>query len=544
MNNRALDEVVAEIMEKHNIDTLEEFVIRMKMTEEEKEKYLTKRFQVRMTRSYEPLKSRMKRTFRIKGDFFEEIEKEYRPLNEVVADIMEKNDIKDSLEFARMIKMTETEIKRYFEKNKQVKSTIVYEPIRKKIKRTFHENNKFFEKTTIDFEFDGCRKKEKENKILREYAREFFVYGMKDKKSYDNYDLPERTYDVVVRYMNLWFQDCMKEKPYKYISMNCRDYAANPIYMIWKAYGSDKNNILFFFTMLDYLQKNKTPASLSNIYENLQFDIFKDDGARHWLSKTEYAYGVFVKENNYYHIAPSPDLSALKELLPFFSEVYPCGVLGSFIIDKQEKQFLPFNFKQHYLGQAFDSEIMCNALYAIKNRRDIKLIYLTDKKSQIEKKYFPIKIYSSTQNGMQYIIVWDREGKEFLSIRLDRIIEYDVNKDTAEDGDVIRDKFNDIQNHIWGISIGEQAIHIELLIRVEENEAYIKKRLEREKRCGTVKQLQDSPDVFIFEADVYDPVEMFPWIRSFVGRIIELRIDDLESERQFWKSVEEMYNLY
>lgn len=49
------------------------------------------------------------------------------------------------------------------------------------------------------------------------------------------------------------------------------------------------------------------------------------------------------------------------DILDFFSEVSPCGVIGSYILDKQEKEDSLFGFKHHYLTHVLDSEVIqCN----------------------------------------------------------------------------------------------------------------------------------------------------------------------------------------
>ena len=83
-----------------------------------------------------------------------------------------------------------------------------------------------------------------------------------------------------------------------------------------------------------------------------------------------------------------------------------------------------------------------------------------------------------------------------------------------------------------------------MLIKVEENEAFILNRLDREKHCGRVSLKDYQAGIFKFEADVYDAREMFPWIRTFISRIVELNISDKELEKQFWDAIQNMYRLY
>ena len=63
------------------------------------------------------------------------------------------------------------------------------------------------------------------------------------------------------------------------------------------------------------------------------------------------------------------------------------------------------------------------------------------------------------------------------------------------------------------------------------SEKKLSRRLEREKRCGAVERLDDCH--WRFSAEVYDALEMLPWIRTFIGRITELRCDDAVVTERF-----------
>lgn len=84
--------------------------------------------------------------------------------------------------------------------------------------------------------------------------------------------------------------------------------------------------------------------------------------------------------------------------------------------------------------------------------------------------------------------------------------------------------------------------HVEFTIRYTEQEQHIPRRLEREKRCGTVEQLDSHSSRF--SADVYDASELIPWIRTFLCRITEFSFSNKTLEKQFKEDLEEMYKLY
>ena len=88
----------------------------------------------------------------------------------------------------------------------------------------------------------------------------------------------------------------------------------------------------------------------------------------------------------------------------------------------------------------------------------------------------------------------------------------------------------------------QPAQHIAFTVEYTDQEAHIPQRLEREKRCGTVERLTDHSSRF--SADVYDPMELLPWIRTFICRITDFECSDPETEERFRADLEEMVRMY
>lgn len=55
---------------------------------------------------------------------------------------------------------------------------------------------------------------------------------------------------------------------------------------------------------------------------------------------------------------------------------------------------------------------------------------------------------------------------------------------------------------------------------------------------------QIGEEQYRFVIDVYDATEMIPWVRTFIGRIEELKCDNPEVERVFYKDLETLYAMY
>ena len=103
-----------------------------------------------------------------------------------------------------------------------------------------------------------------------------------------------------------------------------------------------------------------------------------------------------------------------------------------------------------------------------------------------------------------------------------------------------------MKKHLWGVSStsrsGERMETVEFTVHYEENEPYIHQRLEREKRCGKVKKIDDHTSRFY--AEVYDASELVPWIRTFLCRITEIHFSNKILETQFKRDIQKMYELY
>ena len=88
----------------------------------------------------------------------------------------------------------------------------------------------------------------------------------------------------------------------------------------------------------------------------------------------------------------------------------------------------------------------------------------------------------------------------------------------------------------------------EILLRVvkvwnlELREILVIERLYREKRKGTVERLDET--TWEFTVQVYDAMEMLPWIRTFTGRIESLACTDPGVTERFYGDLEEMYSVY
>ena len=114
--------------------------------------------------------------------------------------------------------------------------------------------------------------------------------------------------------------------------------------------------------------------------------------------------------------------------------------------------------------------------------------------------------------------------------------------------DELRAELDRMQRKMWGVSVkrnkwGEERLeHVEFVVKVDEGEEYILRRLEREKRVGRIEKIDDY--TYRFVADVYDTSEMVPWIRTFICRIVKMNFSNRTLENKFKEDLDEMYKMY
>ena len=393
---------------------------------------------------------------------------------------------------------------------------------------------------------------------IREYVREFYVYGF---KSRENFSMKSaRSYDDERRRVESWLGDFVgscrtAEGKNVFLDIDSRVVSRNPLYHAWKAKSFTDGDVTLHFILFDILADYETALPLLEIMEKIDryLAAFRDpktfDESTVRKKLKEYvAEGILETEKRgkallYRRAAtvPLPD----ENVLDLFSEIAPCGVIGSFLLDKTDAREAPFVFKHHYITQALDSEILCSLFCAMHEKRRVEIESVnrnTGAKSR--NAVVPLRIFISVQNGRQYLLAYNLRLKRMKPYRLDNILTVVANE-CFEKFDALRKTLDGMLPRMWGVSMrgrGNGKEHVEFTVRYGEDEEYIHRRLEREKRCGRVEKIDEHTSRF--SADVYDAEEMIPWIRTFICRIVSLEFSDKELETRFKNDLRATYALY
>ncbi len=383
------------------------------------------------------------------------------------------------------------------------------------------------------------------NKI-RAYIRNFFVFGFYTREEYARmFGLTARSYDNEKRRVESWMGEYLSfhqnaDGKKVFLSVSGDEILHNPLYRAFKAKSFTTNDLLLHFYLMDLLSSGESfdqkliPDLLIDTYpRTFGTDFFPDEKTIRLKLRELEELGLLISKKEkrtvrYQMTASSVDLSHpdIHDLLDFFSEAGPLGVIGSFLSDKCMDGDLPhcFRFRHHYLMSAIDSEILCELLTAIDLQRKITMRVDNAFQGPMQHEAVPLKIFISTRNGREYLLTWNEKTERFFFTRLDRILWVSQMEETA-DCEMLAARFESLRRHVWGVSFGGldrvgKSEHLEMEIRAEESEYYIVERLNREQHCTTVTKI--GPERYLISADVFDPMEAFPWICSFTGRILRL----------------------
>lgn len=388
---------------------------------------------------------------------------------------------------------------------------------------------------------------------IRDYMREFFVYGFKSRNDYDKKSA--RSYDNERRRIESWMGDFMAFRQDAagknvFISVDSRSVLRNPLYQAFKAKSFTDNDITLHFYILDLLADGQTltvKEVIDGISEKYLSQFSKanelDESTVRKKLKEYEKLGLLVsskrgRELAFTRSSDALDLESWGDAAAFFSEIAPAGVIGSTIDDKINYSADCFGYKHHYCLHALDSQILYRLLIAIRQnlRAELSVITRQSNGPRIHKVY-PIRIYASTQNGRQHLLCYHFKFRRMMFFRLDSIHSITLG-DREKEPDRYEAYYQKFKENLWGVSTGIDLSleHLEMTVYVGDREGFIIDRLSRECRCGSVEYIDAHHIRFI--ADVYDAAEMVPWIRTFIGRITQLDCTNAIVQKRVWEDYE------
>ncbi len=394
---------------------------------------------------------------------------------------------------------------------------------------------------------------------IREYMRQFYVYGFRTRNDFGLKS--PRSYDNEHRRVESWLSEYMRfnhteDGKVAFISIDSRQQPDNPLYKAFKTKSFTDKDVIFHFYILDLLcdTAEYTVSEIVSLIDSQYLSHFDNamciDESTIRKKLKEYVKIGLLKERKcskeiFYSINESDiNIYSFAHAVSFFSQNNPVGVIGSYISDSMGNNESPFRFKHSYIFQALDSQVMCQLISAIYEKCDVKLNVKAKGVDLVgDSTVHPLKIYISTQNGRQYLLCYHNGLHTMMFVRLDNIISV-IQADKNENREKYLLEYEDFKKHLWGVALSDDNSidEVRMTIRIKKNEEYIFNRLEREKRCGNIVYKDDN--TCVFTAQVYDALELVPWIRTFIGRIEDFYCSNSEVTARLNDDLIALRNLY
>lgn len=394
---------------------------------------------------------------------------------------------------------------------------------------------------------------------IRDYMRQFFVYGFKSRGDYG--EKSGRTYDNERRRIESWLGGYIqsgytqKEK-HVYISVDSKTIPQNPLYAAWKSKSFTDQDILLHFLLPDLLWNCPDGLSAGELCDLASAEyglVFDSQTVRLKLKEYEKA-GLFESTKKGKKLCyrlpdnPFPEASAWQALLTavtYFQEAAPFGFIGSTILDHENAENTLFQFKHHFIVHTLEDGVLADILTAIKEHREI----LFENKSRRSGKCspvrgIPLKILVSTQTGRRYLCLYLKERRRFNNFRLDAVTKVSLLEPCGFYEEAAQALSRNLPK-CWGVSFdsGNRMDEICLKLSIdEEKEPYIINRLLREGRGGEVLKIRDQE--YLYSASFFDTNEMLSWIKTFTGRILDIQGNNTFAIDKLTKDLELMDKMY
>ncbi len=395
---------------------------------------------------------------------------------------------------------------------------------------------------------------------IREYVRDFFVYGFKTRNDFK--DKSPRTYDNQRRRLESWLapyirKDYVPEGSNLSLAIDSNLLDTNPLFQVWKTKSFTDNDIVLHFLILDLLQNGRalTVEAITDMllseYETL-FDIQTVRRKCNAYAKE----GLLQKQKNGKTVAFSLDntltnwLNAnenIHDALAFYQMAESFGIIGNALSEQLDIQNQAFRMKHSFFVHTLEDGMLLELLDAMDKELMVRLEIKGSKNEQLNTaNCIPLQIFTSTRSGRRFLCAYTCTKRRFTCYRLDAIKKITPLERTEDYGELLA-KLSRNRPYLWGVSFqGQERQRLDTLAMtiwaLEPTENYIVDRLKREGRGGTVTKI--ARNTYLYEIQVFDCNEMLPWARTFIGRILSLECTAKSVEKRFYNDLETMYRMY
>ncbi len=388
---------------------------------------------------------------------------------------------------------------------------------------------------------------------IRDFSRDFLVYGIRTRNTQNM--MSKRSYDNEKRRIESYLGDYIAEEndlkgKRIQILINPETMTLNPLYDLWQTKSYTKNDIYLHFIMT---QLNH-PTSLHDVYDNLLEDRVMDMmtvrnklneySQLGLLSKTKSGKTyLYQRKDRLMDSLTQDEKSSLGDGLAYFSNIMPFGFLGGQILNDFD-DYYQMKFNHYFMFHTLDDLILLDIFKLIMSKQRAVFTMLSKSGEVVEKEGTPLLIMNNVKHGRRYVVVFDLKTDEFYSMRLDKI-KYVKNLCVDKDFDSYKALLESLETDAWGVFINKSSTleTIEMVLKIDEVlEKHIFKRIHLEGKHGHLDKIDK--DLFVYKINVIDTYEMLPWLRSFIGRIVELRGTNEKAIKQFKSDLKWLYEMY
>ncbi len=396
---------------------------------------------------------------------------------------------------------------------------------------------------------------------IRDYVRDFFIYGCKVRSDFDRRSV--RTYDDEKRRVESWLGGCIRYDDSVRgrsvsISVDSGHIPENPLYNAYYSKSFTDNDIKLHFLIEDVLcdGSSRTIREITDIINSEYEQLFDEQLVRSKLK--EYAdEGIVLCEKKgktmYYTLSDSrigdifSKFAGLDDTVKFFSETEDFGVIGNSILKAADMKNDLFFIKHNYMIHTLEDIIIPDIIDSIDSKAYLTFSSFSADRTGGAVLTVPMQILVSMQTGRRYLAAYIPEYRRFNAFRLDFIKQ--VKKGAVcDDYDRLYAQYRRNIEKCFGVSFGMRRetgnvtpIKITFFAD-EEKEPFIIERLEREKRCAVLEKTGEH--LYTLTADIHDPNEMMHWAKTFIGRIVSVEGGYEAMRKRFCSDISRMKEIY
>jgi len=412
--------------------------------------------------------------------------------------------------------------------------------------------------------------------IIRDILRDCFLYGCFSRdglESKRNVSSRKVSYEMrrIQQYVEDKYIKIDKDGRYKLLSLtyDFLRHTDNFLVNTYMTRSFTRADLLTYFFILLFIQSQKYACSLNTIENSLaqegclSFDRISSKTIERKLAEMSESIGVLsyetIKRTKYYSAAPDIlgelNNDELKELLIAVSlyknVIFP--VTAGYYCEQTIRDYFNyerhastekidfFNYRHVHFHPVIEEQILWEILYAVHQRRKVKLNYHSPKsktRGSSSKVLSPYKIRYDVRHGRFYLISFSNYDKCIVS-RLDRIESAEILAEVFQ-----RSDFDEVYQRqmccSWSsVSLDEAKVpeNVKLEVIIDESaEGYIIDKIMNEIPDGALEKIDNG--LYHVSFQINDSGELIPWIRGYAGYVRVLESPQLaERLLKDWKEM-------